>query len=382
MNLANVFKWFYNSGVGKTVRKLTSYFGNVVDSLIKQATGSGATGRDKELSDMSLQNAQTLAEEDYQRKIEFYEKYESPEAMRLQYQSAGFNPYMLAGSGQSTSASGGVGVGSASARDTNSALGSILGSVFGMITKMQQIATDRMLTGEANDIKRYESQTNRLQAENYGRYLDALTVGQQQKNDVFYTLFGLQASEIESNIALKNSQSEYFVQVASSESVRRQLMQSGIRLNDVNAAMAEVQKAILSAQSKYSDKYFKAVAEMQDAQASMARIEANAYEKANARGLVESAACAELADMVFKAGMDLDIWEGDAFKKSVSGEMTKKDWTGAVMGLLKSVIAGGAVAGAAAIRGASRAVVPPMVWSPQQQYQYYGATGSRFDTTL
>lgn len=352
--------WFNNLKVPSFADSLLQKAGKAVDSLFNQVTASGATGRDKELSDISFQNARQLANEDYERKIDFYEQFESPAAMVRQYKDAGLNPALMYGNGASVSASGGVGTGSAQAADASSALGSVLSSILGAAMQSKRIETDRILTSDRNDIDRFEAQTRRAQAENYAAYLRELTRGKQMENDTFYSMFGLRQQEIESNIALKNSQTEYFVQVANSEGVRRQLMQSGIRLNDASTAVAEVQKAILEAQAKYSDKYFKALADVQDAMSRVSNIDAGVYERMNDKDLLYHGSVAELANMIFNAGMTKDIWEGDAFKKSVSGKMTDKDWTQTVIGVLKALVAGGAVVGATALRASSRAIVPPM----------------------
>ena len=374
--------WFNNLQVPKGLQSLMNTVGKSIDNVIKQTTGLGMTDKEKELSDTSLQNARTLANEDYERKIDFYERFESPEAQVRQYNAAGLNPALMYQNGASVSASGGVGSGSASAQDATGALGSVLGSVLGMVSKMKQIETDRLLGSSRLDIDRYEAQTRRYQAQNYSAYLAEMTRGKQMENDTFYSMFGLRQQEIEANVSMKNAQTEYFVQVASSEVTRRQLMASGIRLNDANVAIASVQKAILVAQSMYSDRYFKAVADLQEAEARMGNIDAGVYERLNEKDLLYHSAAADLADMIFRAGMDKDIWEGDAFKKAISGEMTKKDWSQAVIGLLKTLVGAGAVVGAGALRSASRAIAPPMVMSPGMQYQYYQAVGSRYDTTL
>ena len=374
--------WFNNLDVPNGLKSLMNTIGKSIDNVIKDSTGLGMTDKEKELSQTSLQNAQTLAQEDYERKIDFYERYESPEAQVRQYKNAGLNPALLYENGASVSASGGVGTGSAPAQDSSGALGAVFGSVLGMISKMKQIETDRILGSTRLDIDRYEAQTRRYQAQNYSAYLAEATRGKQMENDTFYSMFGLRQQEIESNISMKNAQTEYFVQVASSEVTRRQLMASGIRLNDVNTAISSVQRAILLAQSKYSDRYFKAVAELQEAEARMGNVDAGVYERLNEKDLLYHGAAAELADMIFRAGMDKDIWGGDAFKKAISGKMTEKDWTQSVIGLLKTLIGAGAVVGAGALRSASRAIAPPMVMSPGMQYQYYQAVGSRYDTTL
>lgn len=347
-----------------------------VRSYIAKVTGTAMTNAERQMAATSLRNQQTLNQEEYDRKIDFYERFESPEAQVRQYKEAGLNPMLLAGSGAGAAASGGVGsAGSAPAQSVPMA--DILGSILGFMTKKKQLDQEKAL-------REYENETHRLQVDNYGAYLAALTAGQEQKNSVFFEAFGVDMQGKEADIKAKEAQANYLNEVAGSEVVRRALMESGIRLNDSVTAINVIQKAVIKAQEKYSDRYFKAIAEISEAQATIEGINASVESKLaeNGKEYQYHARVAECADMIFKAGMDLDIWEGEAFKKAVSGEMTKKDWTGAVVSVLKTLIGAGAVVGASALRSSARGIVPPSPWTPQQQYQFYNATGYRFDATL
>lgn len=90
-------------------------------SWLKGSTGGGATNRDKELADISLENQEILNEQEFQRKKEWFDNYESPEAKVRQYSAAGLNPMLLAGGGASVSSTGGIGsAGSAPADSSGS----------------------------------------------------------------------------------------------------------------------------------------------------------------------------------------------------------------------------------------------------------------------
>lgn len=356
-------KWYFNDDISSRLGEILHSITAPIESLIAKVTGNKMTGAEEQAAALSFDNSQKLAEQDYERKIDFYERFESPEARVRQYKDAGLNPMLLAGNGASVSASGGVGAGSAPVQSSSgSALGGVLSAILGTVTKMQQINTERSLTSSQQDINRYQAETARIQATNYGAYLSALTTGQNQKNEVFYEAFGVDMQNKQADTKAKEAQASYLYEVAGSEVVRRSLMESGIRLNDSQTAMNEVQKAILKAQEKYSDRYFKSVAEISEYQSTIMAQDANVAERLGSKGkdFLYHRAVAECADMIFKAGMDLDIWEGDAFKQAVDGKMTKKDWTEVTMGVLKTILAGGAVVGATAIRSAARAVVPPM----------------------
>lgn len=328
-----------------------------ISNLFNKVTGSAMTDAETQAADTTLKNQQILNQEEYDRKIDFYERFESPQARVAQYKAAGLNPMLLAGNGASVSASGGVGSAGSAPASTNSGdvLGSVLGSILGAVTKTKQINMEREMRSRDLDIKS-------KQIDAYSAYLNAMTTGQNQKNDVFYEAFGVDMANKQADTVAKDAQAHYLNEVATSELVRRNLMESGIRLNDSQTACNEVQKAILAAQAKYTDRYFKAIAQISEYQSTILSVDANVASRLSKSGndLLYHKAVAECAKMIFDAGMEKDIWNGDAFKAAVDGKMTKKDWTEVTMGVIKTLLAGGAVVGASAIRAATRAVVPPM----------------------
>lgn len=339
---------------------------SVIDNLVNQITGSGATDREKDLSDISLHNAQTLAEEDYQRKIDFYERYESPEAQVRQYQNAGLNPALMYQGGASVSASGGVGAGSASASASGSSLLSgILSSVLGFSSRSKQLMQEREMFDDNYALNQFKAETERMQVENYGRYLDELTRGAKYNNDTFFDLFGEKLKNIAADTSLKHQQVEYLSSMMQSESVRRSLMESGIRLNDANTAATLIQKAISETALKYSDSYYSAVAKFQDAAARMQSIDADNYEQLQKEGRLYDAAVAELSDLIIRCGMDAEIFTGENFEKAVAGKMNKKDWTQLISKLLGTLAGVGAYVGVSAMRAAGGVVAPvvPQHWN-------------------
>lgn len=373
----------YFKSIGMPDMSFAKIMAQILGSGIKSLTDSGMTQGQIERADRQLEDTRILNEEEYDRKIDFYERFESPSALVSQYKEAGLNPALLYGN-MSTSATGGIGsagsVSQASAASGGmSAMLGMISTLFGIKQKRDQMKMENQIYADRNDIQREQVAVQRMQAVNYGKYLDALTTGKNYENSVFFDMFNLRKRDIESSVELREEQKNYFVEVASSEEVRRRLMESGIRLNDVNAAATEIQKAILVAQEKYSDQYFKAVADMQSSQALMAGIESSIFEKTTSERY--DAAKAELQDIVIRAGMDAKIFTGTAFEKSVEGDLTKKDWTQVWSKLIGAVVASGAVVGGAAIRAGARSVVPPSPWSggysPYDQYKFWNATGTR-----
>ena len=94
---------YYTNKSAQEIMDFLKPFFQVIPNFLKKISGSGMTDAEKEASDTSLRNAQILADEDYQRKIDFYERYESPEAQVLQYKSAGLNTALMFGNGASFS---------------------------------------------------------------------------------------------------------------------------------------------------------------------------------------------------------------------------------------------------------------------------------------
>lgn len=362
----------------RVAKKVTAY----ADSYLKGASGSGMTNRDKELSDTSLSNTQFLNEEEYQRKIDFYERFESPEAQVRQYREAGLNPALMFGNGASVSASGGIGsAGSAPAQSAG--VPDFLGGLMSAFTKMHQIEVDKKLESRRLDLQ--EKQQSWME-----RYYNSLSEGQEQKNSVFFqafdvdqmlkqTLMDKNLSDIDRNAKLNelaDAQIANFNALTATEPFKRRMYDANIKLADAQTALTGVQKAIQEAASNYSDEYYGAIAKLQ----SLAAVEAdwthnNIFEKTHQK--MFDAAVSELNSVILKAGYDAKAF-------TYFDKFSKKDWGNVIAGLIGTGIGtAGHIAGSM-IRSAGRAAnaVAPVLWTPGMQYQFYGSTGSRFDTTL
>lgn len=111
---------------------LGDYFADVVGNWAKKYGETGLTDREKESTDYQVAAQDMLNEQEYDRKVDFYERFESPEARVRQYKEAGLNPMLLSGNGASVSASGGVGAAgaaSAPASSPESGLAGIIGTI-------------------------------------------------------------------------------------------------------------------------------------------------------------------------------------------------------------------------------------------------------------
>lgn len=335
-------------------------FGNFFGNLAKKISGSAMTGAELEAADLQLTNQRILNDEDYQRKIDFYERYESPEAMVRQYKEAGINPMLLAGNGAGASASGGVGTGSADVHTDGGdpgMLASILSSMLGFFQSQKGLNNEMEIAKMRNAVDVEKNRINASQVDAYNKYLDALRTGKEKENAIFDDVWAVKRENILADTDLKNQQWSRLQSLMESDSVQRKLWESGIKLYDASAVATAVQTAILEAQSKYADQYFKATAEIQSWQAQIAQVEGTIFQKTAEKRL--RAAEAELADIVIKAGMDARVYESEAFKKSLEGRMTSKDkaqlWGGIVRTALGSAIA---VGGGIAIKAMTPAVAP------------------------
>lgn len=138
--------------------------GDVVGNLINGATGSHLTDAQKEEINYETAAQNSLNEQDYYRKIDFYERFESPAAQVEQYKNAGLNPALMYQGGANISASGGVGSGSAGNAGGSavvgllSALGGLAGNIMSMKTRQQQIQTEKELGEQRNAIDAFKAE--------------------------------------------------------------------------------------------------------------------------------------------------------------------------------------------------------------------------------
>lgn len=125
------------SGESESSKKLLNVLGRVIDNLGKKYGGTGLTEREKEDADLQLHNQQTLNQEEYDRKVDFYNRFESPQAQVRQYEAAGLNPALMYQSGAGVSASGGIGTPGSAASPQMESGG--LTALMGMVSTMAQM---------------------------------------------------------------------------------------------------------------------------------------------------------------------------------------------------------------------------------------------------
>lgn len=346
--------WFYDSGFyrfmtgsTKVSSKVANAISNLTSSVIGKYFGTNMTGADIEASDRQLQNQRILNEEDYARKVEFFNNYESYPAQVRQMSEAGLNPALMYGSGASVSASGGVGAGSASMPHSTGA--DILPSLVSALTGLQKIEIDKELRNRELDQRDQEIEIERERNIAYTSWLGSQTEGQDITNQWLDDIFGAQLSNIESDTEMKEANSDLLSSKLLSEGVQRDLMLHNIKLIDANKAAIEVQKAILETQKKHADVYFSALAGYQLAISELTSAQNTLFRKT----LTDRADKAkwELLNLIVETGKEYDIWTGDAFQLGNEGKMTDKEktqlWTGVISSLLTTGVglAGGYVLG-------------------------------------
>lgn len=341
-----------------------------LQSLFKKSTP--LANSDKEAAELSLRNQQILNEQEYERKKEFYEMYESPEAMVRQYSSAGLNPMLLAGGGASVSASGGIGsAGSAaaSASSSSSDIAGMLSDLVGTSARFELGSKQVRVQEKRNEIDFYNAQTSRMMAEADIAYKNSLATGQNTTNEWLSTIYGNQVSlnaarerNYDSMTAMNDANKQRLLELVESEKVNRELTRHKINLVDKEAACAQYQSAILEAQSKYSDEYFKALSDLQAIEALRAQGEYGIFERT--LDTREKAAIAELNHVIIRAGMDARIFTGKAFERHVEGKQTSGEllstWTNFGKSIISAGITGAAIVGSGFLRSASRAITPPV----------------------
>lgn len=156
---------------GASFGEIFSFFSKAVsDKLLDTGMTQGQTER----SETEFRNQQILNEEEWQRKLEWYQRFESPEAQVRQYKEAGLNPALLFGNGASVSASGGIGsAGSVSqASGTGDGLGAVLSGLLGIMnfglqakTVKSEIAQRRAMTVAQEIDNSYKARLNDLEIE-------------------------------------------------------------------------------------------------------------------------------------------------------------------------------------------------------------------------
>lgn len=226
---------------------------NGLEGYFNKETGAGMTPADREAADLQLSHQQTLNEEDFERKVDFYERFESPEAQVQQYKNAGLNPMLIAGNG-SVSASGGVGAGSASVPSPSSGdFSGILSSILSFATRQQEVKNNRDLKQQEIDIERermrsqvelFRAQTADFEEQAFGRRISNKFAERREQESLTSIVLSNSKTKWESDLIKENielvKQNTEFQKVYNE--FARPLFQSQIRERNANADLSFARK--------------------------------------------------------------------------------------------------------------------------------------------
>lgn len=224
-------------------------FESLLKNLFGKFAGTSLTGAAREAADVQLQNQRVLNQEDFDRKVDFYERYESPQAMMRQYQEAGLNPALMYSGAPSISASGGVGTGSAAAPQLSSeSLAGLVSALSGISLKTRQMNMDRELRDRELDI---EEQKVGIQ-----RDIADADIGLKVRQSTFQDIHNKWADKV-FDLDTKNVQAKIdtLVDQLKTNEVQRQLYRSDISFNYAKKALTDVQTAIANSDAKIRDQY-------------------------------------------------------------------------------------------------------------------------------
>lgn len=245
------YDWGSPQEVSSSVGGWLSRLWNGIKNWFKGKTGSGMTDADKEASELSLRNQQILNEQEYDRKIDFYNRFESPLAQVTQYKNAGLNPMLLGSSGASMSASGGIGSAGSAPADNSASLGSML-DVLGTLLNFK--LQSRRLDIEERAVQLDADRNPSVISRNLG------------SAEVSYASAEEKRALVEKKAAQLDAQTEVFKDSLNTAKVERELKRAQISKAEADAALSIRQEALLAIQEKYSDKYWENTLDIQESQ--------------------------------------------------------------------------------------------------------------------
>lgn len=167
--LAKLFNFYTLGLLGKTGlgKKLglgsDPGLGRVFESVVDKYTGAGLTGAEQEQNAWNAQQADIA----YQRQIDFYNQFQSPDAMVKQYQDAGLNPALMYGKG--ASAASPISAPQASGSGGTSQ-GDLISGILSLVSMKQQIENfkvDRALKGQQKEFMSAQTDLYAKQAKFY-----------------------------------------------------------------------------------------------------------------------------------------------------------------------------------------------------------------------
>lgn len=342
-----------------------SSFGELLKALVSRLTGVALTPAEREASALQLSNQQTLNEEDFQRKIDFYERYESPQAMIQQYKAAGLNPALMYGGAPSVSASGGIGAGSAGMPSAQmESIAGIISAISGASLRSQQQRFDMKMREKELELEGEKLGIQRNQSEAYADFLRSQQAGQDITNRNLQDIYDLNKE----NVSAKTRELLENVKTAP---VQRALLRADIGVKEASEVLMKVNTRIASADADVRAKYNAIMIRSAELQRDMLQVSSEYQRQLLDQEVLRNARELNLLfQQVGMGNLDLKYYRSN------------RNWEHG-LGLARTVVTAGGIAagfafGGRAIGAASVLSAPtfgqtlqygyPNLWSPPAQY--------------
>lgn len=342
--------------------------GASAESWFDSKTGRALTGAQREQNQFEHDEAELA----YQRQIDYYNQFQSPDAMMRQYREAGLNPALMMTGGNEGAVSP-ISPPQASGTSAGSQTAS-LGDIVSLFSNLSLIDAQR--TKLLADAKNTDADTGLKEAQ---------TQGQKIANEWLPEQYGANIESVKANTAtlqdaLKNNE------------VQRELMRSGIDLNEANIAVALKDAFLRDQQARLNEALYPLQVEQAKIQNRLSSIEIKkkASEIANNWQNVEKLKAEEamLRRLAGKYENEADFvcaktyneWLDTAYKSdalpldlkakefNVGHLQGQYNWhkVGVITGAVKdAAVSVGAIYGAAKMGSKPAAGSKPSVWTPE-----------------
>lgn len=331
-------------------------FTDVLNALVNRLTGAALTPAEREASALQLSNQQTLNEEDYQRKIDFYERYESPAAMMQQYKAAGLNPALMYQGAPSVSASGGVGSGSAGMPSAGmESVAGLISAISGASIQSHKMRFEQEIKRKELELQEEQLGIQRNQSEAYARFLASQSIGQDITNQNLQRMFDLNAE----NVFAKTAS---LVDSLKTAEAQRVLLKAQVSESAARSALMRTNNAIAQCDLKVRNEYNSILVRTSQLQYDMLSAEGEYQRRFLEQGIKKGEE--ELTHLLIENGL-LGL-EKDNYKSNLNWEHG--------LGVARTVITGAGAALGAVVGMKTFRAQPSMIQGPTSfnDYLKYG----------
>lgn len=353
-------------GIGKWMK---SNFANVLGNVVDKYAGTGMTDADKEAADMQLEHQQILNEQEFQRKIDFYEMYESPQAQVRQTKAAGLNPALMYSGAPSVSSSGGIGSpGTASASASQGDLSGLISAIVGSALQSKQLQLQDKWKERELDLESERVAMAKAQSEADIRYKTLISENQEVVNKWTEPLLELKSENVQADIDLKMDE------LHNNRPVQRLLAKSNISLNNARTSLTMYESKIAEVESKNRNRILQAQALVTELQGALLQTQ-NQFEAQLLQSQLNIAA-QQVTSLILSNGIsakDFNYYDSNRkFDRWTTGIATGAK----ALGAIASFTGAGALVGKAAGLFPQPSAVSPSaspIWTPSS-YNFDGTT--------